>query len=370
MPTSPWIPLRTNSRPPSEHRPGAAGVPTKSRTETPPRTPTKTLTAAALFLGAVPAAAFANAVGAGSGSEIGPGSQNPAGITERVEHAVEVGSDATVTVMNFAGHVEVHETDPGEARLLRIVGVKRLTEERPAEEAASLFERVNLDLTRRGRHFHIGPQPRRRGEGLPGGHRRPPGAAPDPADELPITEIRAPRRIPPVSVDLEVWLPDGASLVVRTFSAPISLAGVVSPEGNFRLRSISGAMTVRGLETDTFHAETVSGPLDIRDLTARRSQLQTLGADIHLDGAFLPAGWYDLQTHSGTVTLDLESLSGFTVEATTYTGVIESAFEIDGQSDPRGLHGNWGDGGPQIAVNTFSGAVRLVRGGAATGAER
>lgn len=365
MPTS--IPLRTNSRPPPEQRPGAAGVPTTTLTETLPKTPPRTLTAAALFLGAVPAAAFAHAAGAGGGSEIGPVSQNPAGITERVEHAVEVGSDATVTVMNFAGHVEVHETDPGEARLLRIVGVKRLTEERPAAEAARLFERVNLDLTRRGRHFHIGPQPRRR-DGAPGA-RPPPGAAPDPADELPITEIRAPRRIPPVSVDLEVWLPDGASLVVRTFSAPISLAGVVSPEGNFRLRSISGAMTVRGLETDTFHAETVSGPLDIRDLTARRSQLQTLGADIHLDGAFLPAGWYDLQTHSGTVTLDLESLSGFTVEATTYTGVIESAFEIDGQSDPRGLHGNWGDGGPQIAVNTFSGAIRLVRGGA-TGAER
>lgn len=325
--------------------------------------------ATALCLGVFPAvtpaaspeASVRSGVGSGGGSGSGPGRQTSPETTERVEHAVEVGRDAMVTVMNFAGNVEVHETDPGEGRILRIVGVKRLTEERPPEEAARLFERVDLDLTRRGRHFHIGPQP----PGLRGGNRRTPPSAdapPTPADELPITEIRAPRRIPPVSVDLEVWLPDGASLVVRTFSAPISLAGVESPEGNFRLRSISGALTVRGLRTDTFQAETVSGPLDIRDLTARRSELQTLSAGIRLDGAYHAAGWYDLQTHSGTVTLDLGSLPGFTVEATTYTGAIESAFAIEGRSGPRGLHGDWGDGGPQFAVNTFSGAIRLVRG--------
>ena len=332
--------------------------------------------AVALCLGAVPATTFAatlattlaTTLSTGPGAGAGPGSRTSPETTERVEHAVEVGRDAMVTVMNFAGNVEVHETDPGEDRVLRIVGVKRLTEERPAEEAARLFERVDLGLTRRGRHFHIGPQPRGLRGGTPG---RPPSAdaPPSPADELPITEIRAPRRIPPVSVDLEVWLPDGASLVVRTFSAPISLAGVESPDGNFRLRSISGAMTVRGLETDTFQAETVSGPLDIRDLTARRGELQTLSADIHLDGAYFAAGWYDLQTHSGTVTIDLESLAGFTVEATTYTGAIESAFAIDGRSGPRGLHGHWGDSGPQFAINTFSGAIRLLR-GAAPGGER
>lgn len=317
--------------------------------------------AVALCLGAVPAGTLAGTLTAGPGAGAVPESRTSQERTQRVEHAVEVGRDAMVTVMNFAGNVEVHETDPGEDRILRIVGVKRLTEERPPEEAARLFERVDLGLTRRGRHFHIGPQPR----GLRGSSRGRPAAAdapPSPAEELPITEIRAPRRIPPVSVDLEVWLPDGASLVVRTFSAPISLAGVESPDGNFRLRSISGALTVRGLETDTFQAETVSGPLDIRDLTARRSELQTLSAGIHLDGAYFAAGWYDLQTHSGTVTMDLESLPGFTVEATTYTGAIESAFAVAGQSGPRGLHGNWGEGGPQFAVNTFSGSIRLLRG--------
>lgn len=282
------------------------------------------------------------------------------GAPERVEHAVEVEEDATVTVMNFAGHVEVHETDPGEERILRIVGVKRLTEERPPEEAARLLERVDLGLTRHGRHYRIGPSPMR---ARASGRRSPAeaeGARPDPTGEVPITEIRVPRRILPVSVDLEVWLPDGASLVVRTFSAAVTVAGLSSPDATFRLRSISGEVSVRGLEADAFHAETVSGPLSIRDLGARRSRLQTLSGAVSLGGEFRPSGWYDIQTHSGDVAVDLSALAGIAVEAASYTGRIESEVEVEGRTGPRYLHARRGEGGPHLAVNTFSGSVRLT----------
>ena len=297
---------------------------------------------------------------AGAALVAGGGAAAQPGAPERVEHAVEVEEDATVTVMNFAGHVEVHETDPGEERILRIVGVKRLTEERPPEEAARLLERVDLGLTRHGRHYRIGPSPMRaRAAG-----RRSPGAAegerPDPTDEVPITEIRVPRRIPPVSADLEVWLPDGASLVVRTFSAAITVAGLSSPEATFRLRSISGEVSVRGLEADAFHAETVSGPLSIRDLGARRTRLQTLSGGVSLGGEFRPSGWYDIQTHSGDVVVDLASVGGMAVEAATYTGRIESEVEVEGEIGPRHFHGHRGEEGPHLAVNTFSGSVQLT----------
>lgn len=290
-------------------------------------------------------------------------------VPERVEHAVEVDEDATVTIMNFAGHVEVHETDPGEERILRIVGVKRLTEERPPEEAARLLERVDLDLTRHGRHYRIGPSPMRAREAGRRSPRAAEGARPDPTGEVPITEIRVPRRIAPVSVDLEVWLPDGASLVVRTFSAAITVAGLSSPDAAFRLRSISGEVTVRGLDADAFHAETVSGPLSIRDLAARRTRLQTLSGAVSLGGEFRPSGWYDIQTHSGDVMVDLASVGGMAVEAATYTGRIESEVEVEGEVSPRYFHAHRGEGGPHLAVNTFSGSVELT-GGTAAARER
>lgn len=292
-----------------------------------------------------------------------------AGAPERVEHAVEVDDDATVTIMNFAGHVEVHETDPGEERTLRIVGVKRLTEERPPEEAARLLERVDLGLTRHGRHYRIGPSPMRAREAGRRSARETEGERLHPGEEVPVTEIRVPRRIPPVTVDLEVWLPDGASLVVRTFSAAITVAGLSSPDATFRLRSISGEVTVRGLEADAFHTETVSGSLSIRDLAARRTGLRTLSGAVSLGGEFRPSGWYDIQTHSGDVTVDLASVGGMAVEAATYTGRIESEVEVEGEVSPRYFHAHRGEGGPHLAVNTFSGSVKLI-GGAATARER
>ena len=308
----------------------------------------------AMFPGKLPTArGFASALVLLAG---GSGLATGQPLTERVEHSVEIGGDFRVTVMNFAGHVEVHGTDPGEDRTLRIVGVKRLEADLPPEEAARIFERTNLDLRRRGRHIAIGPRPQRGPPGRRGADRtrvRPDG-------ETPITEIRAPRNIPPVSVDLELWLPEGASLEVRTFSAPITVTGVAASEGHFLLRSISGDLTVRGLNGHDLRAETVSGALRLTDVVSLRSNLKTLTASIRLDGQLHPKGWYEIQTHSGPVALALGGLPAFQIEARTYVGEIRNDLEVAGPTGPRSLEYRHGDGGPQITVDTFSGRVHLV----------
>ena len=270
-------------------------------------------------------------------------------LTERVEHAVEIPSGARISIMNFAGHVEVHGTDPGEDSTLRVIGVKRLEAELPAEEAERIFEQVNLDLRRRGRRIHIGPN-------------RPRGDRPsrDRRESPPITEVRPPRRIPPVSVDLEVWLPDGASLEVRTFTAPITIAGIGAPDGDFLLRSVSGPIEIRDLEADDLRAETVSGNLTLADVRAHRGSFMTLTAPIRVTGALQLDGWYEFQTHSGAVLLGLGSLAGFTVAATTYSGEIRSELEFEAQRDSRSLEGRHGSGGPQISVSTFGGSIHLA----------
>ena len=272
-------------------------------------------------------------------------------LTERVEHAVEVPRDARVSIMNFAGHVEVHGTDPGEDSTLRVIGVKRLEAELPAEEAERLFERVNLDLRRRGRRIHIGPNRPRGDRNRPPGERR----------GLPsVAEVRPPRRIPPVSVDLEVWLPDGASLEVRTFTAPITIAGIGGPDGDFLLRSVSGPIEITDLEADDLRVETVSGNVTLADVRADRGSFMTLTAPIRLTGALQFDGWYEFQTHSGAVLLGLGSLSGFTVAATTYSGEIRSELEFETERDGRSLESRYGSGGPQISVSTFGGSIHLA----------
>lgn len=272
-------------------------------------------------------------------------------LTERVEHAVEIPSDARVSIMNFAGHVEVHGTDPGEDRTLRVIGVKRLVTELPADEAQRIFQRVNLDLRRHGRRIHIGPH-RPRGDRGRSSHER--------REDPPISEVRAPRSIPPVSVDLEIWLPDGASLEVRTFAAAITVMGIDAPEGDFRLRSVSGALDIRNLQAHDLRVETVSGDVTLADVQSERATFKTLTAPIRVSGALLPNGWYEFQTHSGAVSLGLGTVPGFTVAVTTYDGEIRNDLEFDTQSTGRSLEGRYGSGGPQISVNTFNGPVHLA----------
>ena len=276
-------------------------------------------------------------------------------LTERVEHAVEIPRDARISIMNFAGHVEVHGTDPGEDSTLRVIGVKRLVAELPAEEAERIFEQVNLDLRRRGRRIHIGPnRPRGNRNRSARERREPPSVTP------PVTEVRPPKRIPPVSVDLEVWLPDGASLEVRTFTAPITIAGIGGPDGDFLLRSVSGPIEISDLEADDLRVETVSGHLTLADVRAHRGSFMTLTAPIRVTGALQLDGWYEFQTHSGTVLLGLGSLPGFTVAATTYSGEIQSELEFETERDSRSLEGRYGSGGPQISVSTFGGSIHLA----------
>ncbi len=278
-------------------------------------------------------------------------------LTERVEHAVEIPRDVRISIMNFAGHVEVHGTDPGEDRMLRVIGVKRLEAELPAEEAARIFKQVNLDLRRRGRRIHIGPN-RPRGDR---GRRSEPGrAAEERRQDPPITEVRPPKRISPVSVDLEVWLPDGASLEVRTFTAPITIAGIGAPDGAFLLRSVSGPIEIRDLEVHDLRAETVSGSLSLADVRAHRASFMTLTAPIRVSGVLDLDGWYEFQTHSGAVLLGLGSIPGFSVAATTYSGEIQNELEFETERDDRSLEGRYGSGGPQITVSTFGGAIHLA----------
>ncbi len=265
--------------------------------------------------------------------------------TEIVERALEVPAGTQVSVMNFAGQVALRSAPQGE-RLLRFVAVKRLQPEVPAAEAERHFRRVNLDLHQTDGRVHIGPQPPRDAEGRP--------------RDIPLTDVRAPRRIPPVLVDMEVWLPEDVSLTVRSFTAAISMSEIHSPGGRFLLRSISGPLTVRGLVAQDVVAETVSGAMSLSNLLAHRCEIETLTADVQLDGRMQEDGWYEIQTHSGAVEIGIGPGSGFLLDASTFRGDILSDFDLGAPPGPRTLAGRHGEGGPEIHVSTFSGAIRLL----------
>lgn len=182
---------------------------------------------------------------------------------------------------------------------------------------------------------------------------------------------------------------------IRTVSGDVSIRGI---QGRVSVRSVSGAVTVHEIAGDV-DLESVSGGLEVtdvegdmtvrtvsRDIQIRRvrgsvrlkavsgdievweSRIQrlhaeTVSGDISYHGRLNPEGRYELETLSGTVELVLPADAAVELWASTYSGEIETDFEVRvrGRVSPRSLVGTIGRGGPILRIRTFSGDIRIRR---------
>jgi len=74
-------------------------------------------------------------------------------------------------------------------------------------------------------------------------------------------------------------------------------------------------------------------------------------------------GTYEFKSHSGDVTLTIPSDAAFDLEARTFSGSIDSEFEITltGKISKKELKGSVNGGGATLEVKTFSGDVELKK---------
>ena len=200
-----------------------------------------------------------------------------------------------------------------------------------------------------------------------------------------------------VSVDYRVTVPEKASVDVRTISGDAGIAGI---GGALKAEVVSGSLEVRGaaagceakvtsgdLEvydvvgdaylTNTsgeitaarikgsVEAGVVSGTLDIRDVSEARSiSGQTVSGDCTVQAKLLPQARVSLKTHSGDLTLVLPADTGFELEASCFSGVIESEFPVTavGKISAREVRGTVGGGGASVILKAFSGNIDLRKG--------
>jgi DUF4097 and DUF4098 domain-containing protein YvlB len=140
--------------------------------------------------------------------------------------------------------------------------------------------------------------------------------------------------------------------------------------GELRVNVLSGDVRIRQVSGDV-EVKTVSGEIDLRDVRARFVRIGTTSGDITFDGTIDPTGRYELQTHSGDVDLTLPANVGAQLTTSTYSGGIESDFEL---TLPPGPHGDnrrfeftLGRGGARITAESFSGDINIRRRGGPTG---
>jgi DUF4097 and DUF4098 domain-containing protein YvlB len=200
-----------------------------------------------------------------------------------------------------------------------------------------------------------------------------------------------------VSVDYWLWIPEKASLEANNISGNVDAEGpggsvdLSAISGDVHLRraskggdcsTISGDLEVTGVSGDIFlksvsgditatqikgsiQAETVSGNIEMNDVSeANVVRVKALSGEIDYRGRINREGTYSLKSHSGGIGMALPSDSAFDFEAETFSGSIESDFEIKvaGRISAKEMRGVVNGGGASVKVSSFSGDIKLKKG--------
>lgn len=166
------------------------------------------------------------------------------------------------------------------------------------------------------------------------------------------------------SGDIEV-IDAGNRVTAETVSGSVhgsKLRGVV------RMSTTSGDLEFDDVVGDlTTH--TVSGEIVMRHMQLARLSTETTSGDITYSGSIDPKGNYELNAHSGDVTLDIPSSSSAKLDIQTFNGEISSRFPVTLQPGDRAMSKHnkkmqftIGGGGARISIETFSGDINITRG--------
>jgi DUF4097 and DUF4098 domain-containing protein YvlB len=196
-----------------------------------------------------------------------------------------------------------------------------------------------------------------------------------------------------VSVDYKVWVPEQAGVELYSVSGDVQVASIggaakiKSVSGNVGLGGaagvdvdlVSGDLTLKNIAGDAYikavsgdieasavkgsvEVKAVSGDIKLLDISgAQTVNAESVSGNITYTGAIKEGGRYEIKTHSGDVRMTIPAASTFDFEANTFSGDIESDFEISvvGKISPREIRGTVGKGGATLVLKTFSGNVDL-----------
>jgi len=136
---------------------------------------------------------------------------------------------------------------------------------------------------------------------------------------------------------------------------------VQNVNGDVYLKTVSGeisAVQVKG----SVEAETVSGDVELDGVTeGRKIEAKSLSGEVRYRGDIYSDGRYNFKSHSGDITLVIPADSSFDIDAKTFSGDIDSQFDItvSGKISKKSVRGSVNDGGADVEAKTFSGDIHL-----------
>ena len=199
-----------------------------------------------------------------------------------------------------------------------------------------------------------------------------------------------------VSVSYKLWIPEKAAFKANNISGDVTAeaiggtAGLKAISGDVRLtkagvgaecNSVSGDVTVAEVTGNAFlksvsgnikatmikgsvEAETVSGGVELLDVSDASSvRAKALSGEVVYRGRINRQGSYNFKSHSGSVELHLPADSAFDFEAESFSGGVETDFEVKvvGKVSPKEMSGTVNGGGATLKASSFSGDIKLKK---------
>lgn len=282
---------------------------------------------------------------------------------EKFEKTVAVDKKSKISLSNISGNIEVETWDKAEVKILALKK-SRADSLKIAQENAG---KVSIEVEKENDTLVIKTgYPKRSGGSLN------------------------------VSVDFQVTVPSQVSLKIRSINGDVkcsqldgflkvnsvsgdlilegsgegadceSVSGdieIKEVKGDANLKTISGNITVGNI-TGSAKAESVSGSIKLNNIEkAKIVDVNTLSGDIDYTGDIGAEGSFTFKTHSGDLKINLPANAAFELEVKTFSGSIESDFEISlsGKFSGKELRGTVNGGGADLEMKTFSGDVYLKK---------
>ena len=288
---------------------------------------------------------------------------------ERISRTFDIGPNGEFSLSNISGDIRVSGTSGNQ---LTIEAVKRLH----GRGDRDLLERVEVDISHQGNRVRVETRyPHRRRNNHADDHEHGHGGVS--VDYRITVPVRTEVEISSVSGDVtlkgvegetsvssvsgEIEVSDVANLVkAKSVSGDVEIRNARSDD-DVEIASVSGDVTIHSIEAEELSISSVSGDVRIRQVSCEQGEFESVSGDIRYTGQIVSGG-YEFTTHSGDVVIVIGEDVGFELEASTFSGEIESEFPMTVTSSSkrrRNISAVVGDGSAVIEATTFSGDVQI-----------
>lgn len=284
---------------------------------------------------------------------------------EKFEKTVSLAKDGEVILKNISGNIEVKSWDKGEVKIeaLKVSKASTLSEaeenakrveilvkkedkilriDTKYQESQNLFRKKSLNVSI-NYNLLIPAKASAKINSVSG--------------NVDLEEIGGAAKVHVVSGDVGARKTD-KGVDCETVSGNLEIRDIA---GDAYLKTVSGDITVERIK-GSINAEVVSGNIELMAVSdANVVEGKSISGAVIYQGKIKRGGRYTLKSHSGNVSMTLPADSGFELEAKTFSGNIESDFEItvSGQISKRKISGVVNEGGAVVKLSTFSGDISL-----------